>query len=111
MITFKIDKQVQELISYRKISFTIIWWSDSGKKIPNTAIGTETKGENELHYVVRTRAGYQDKIWIKIKRQNDKYAIVENYTRTELEELGFTDEEIQNAISLTLYDEILKKPT
>ncbi len=111
VITFKIDKQVQELISYRKISFTIIWWSDSGKKVPNTAIGTETKGENELHYVVRTRAGYQDKIWIKIKRQNEKYAIVENYTRTELEELGFTDEEIQNAISLTLYDEILKKPT
>ena len=111
VITFKIDKQVQELISYRKISFTIIWWSDSGKKVPNTAIGTETKGKNEIHYVIRTRAGYQDKIWIKIKRQNEKYAIVENYTRTELEELGFTDEEIQNAISLTLYDEILKKPT
>ena len=111
LIVFQIDRQVQSLMSYRKISFDIIWWSDSGKKVPNDAIGKEIRGENELTYVVRTRGGYQDKIWVKIKRQNDKYAIIENYTRTELKELGVSDEEINSMKVLTLYDEILKKPT
>lgn len=111
VIVFKIDKQVQELISYRKISFDIIWWSDSGKKIPNDSIGYEEKGENLISYITRIRNGYKDKILVKILRQNDKYAIVDNYTSTELKELGYSDEEISDRRTLTLYDEILKKPT
>lgn len=111
LIVFKIDKQVQELMSYRKMSFDVIWWSDSGKKVPNDAIGIEQKGETKVHYVIRTRAGYQDKIWVKVLKQNDKYAIVENYTKQELQEIGYTNEEINGRKTLTLYDEILKKPT
>lgn len=111
IIVFETTEQVQSLISYRKISLDIIWWSDSGKKVPNEAIGIETKGENEVSYVIRTRAGYQDKIWIKVLRRNDKYAIVDNYTRDELKELGYSDEEIAGRSTLTLYDEILKNPT
>ena len=110
VIIFKIDEQVQEMISYRKVSFDIIWWSDSGKKIPNTALGKEQKGENEVSYIVRTRNGYQDRILVKVLRQNDKYAIVENYTSSELKELGYTSEEIKGRKTLTLYDEILKNP-
>lgn len=111
VIIFKIDEQVQEMISYRKISFDIIWWSDSGKKIPNTSLGKEQKGENEVLYIVRTRNGYQDKILVKVLRQNDKYAIVDNYTSSELKELGYTSEEIKERKTLILYDEILKNPT
>ena len=61
--------------------------------------------------MIRTRGGYQTKIWVKILRQNDKYAIVDNYTSTELKELGYTDEEIKGRGTLTLYDEILRNPT
>ena len=111
IVIFEIDEQVQELVSYRKISFDIIWWSYSGKKIPNTAIGKEQKGENEVAYITRTRNGYQDKIWVKILRQNDKYSIVDNYTSEELKALGYTSEEIKSRKTLTLYDEILKNPT
>ena len=111
IIVFKLTEQVQELVSYRKISFDVIWWSYSGKKVPNSAIGVETKGDNGISYVVRTRAGYQDKILIKIKKQNDKYSIVENYTNAELQELGYSAEEIYGRSTLTLYDEILKNPT
>ena len=110
ILVFKLTEQVQELVSYRKISFDIIWWSHSGKKIPNTAIGTEQKGENEISYVVRTRAGYQDKILIKVTKQNNKYSIVENYTNAELQELGCSAEELYGRKTLTLYDEILKNP-
>ena len=111
ILVFKLNEQVEELVSYRKISFDIIWWSNSGKKVPNSAIATEQKGDNEVSYVVRTRAGYQDKILIKITKQNDKYAVVENYTNAELQELGYSTEEINARKTLTLYDEILKNPT
>lgn len=109
VIVFEIDKQLQELISFRKISFDIIWWSNSGKKIPNEAIGYEQRGENQIAYVTKVREQYRDKVWIKILRQNEKYAIVNNYTDTELKDLGFTDEETKGRQTLTLYDEILKK--
>ena len=111
VIVFKIDKQVQEMISYRKISFDIIWWSYSGKKVPNDAIAYEQQGENQVAYVIRTRVGYQDKILVKVLRSNEKYAVVDNYESEELKELGYTDEEIRIRKNLTLYDEILKNPT
>ena len=111
VLVFKIDKQVSELTSYRKMSIDIIWWSDSGRKIPNDAIAYEQKGDNNIAYLVRIRGEYTDKILIKIKRQNDKYSIVENYTSKELQELGYTSEELKNRSTLTLYDEILRNPT
>ena len=107
VITFRIEKCVEELINYRKITFDIIWWSYSGRKIPNNAIQYEKKGENEVAYVVRTRAGYEDKIWVKELKTNGKYTIVDNYTSEELEELGFTSEEIKSRRTISLYDEIL----
>ena len=110
IIIFKVNQDVQDLISYRKISLDIIWWSDSGKKIPNESIAKEQKGDNEVPYVIRTRDGYSDKIYVKILRSNDKYSIVTNYTKDELKELGFTTEEIKSTKTLTIYDEILKKP-
>lgn len=110
IIIFKVNQDVQDLISYRKISLDIIWWSDSGKKIPNESIAKEQKGENEVSYVIRTRDGYSDKIYVKVLRSNDKYSIVTNYTRDELKELGFTTDEIKSTKNLTIYDEILKKP-
>lgn len=111
ILIFKLEKSIQELMSYRKISFDIIWWSNSGKKIPNEAIGYEQIEGNELAYVIRTRLGYQNKIWIKVLRQNDHYAIVENYSDSELHELGISETELRERKTLTLYDEILEKPT
>lgn len=52
VIILKIEKQIEELINYRKISFDLIWWDDSGLKVPNQAI-IEQDG---LNYVVRNRA-------------------------------------------------------
>jgi len=110
VIIFKLDKCVEELISYRKISFDIIWWSHSGKKIPNSAIKYEEKGKNKVAYVIRTRAGYQDKIWIKELKTNGKYTIVADYNSEELENLGYTSEEIKARGTISMYDEILINP-
>ncbi len=106
VMILKIEKEIEELINYRKISFNLIWWDDSGLKVPNQAI----LKEDNLNYVVRNRAGYLNKILVKIKKQGDKYAIVESYTTDELKKLGFTNEEMVAYKKISLYDEILLNP-
>ena len=108
IIVFKIDKAVQELIGYRKISLDAIWWSETGKKVPNTAIEYEEKNGEQIPYVIKTVAGYTNKVNIKILKQNEKYAIVDNYKSDELKKLGYTVEEIEDRKTIGLYDEILK---
>ena len=106
ILILRLTEQIEELINYRKITFDLIWWNASGLKVPNQAIVTE----NELNYVVRNRAGYLSKILVKVKRQGDKYAIIESYDTEELKELGFSDTEIANYKKISIYDEILINP-
>lgn len=106
LIILEIDKQISELANYRKISFDLIWWSDTGLKVPNQAIVEE----NGLNYVVRNRAGYLDKILVEVTRKNDKYSIVSNYSTDKLKELGFTTDEIINMKNLSIYDEVVLNP-
>lgn len=106
VIILKIEKQIEELINYRKISFDLIWWNDSGLKVPNQAI---IELDN-LNYVVRNRAGYLNKILVKVKKQGEKYSILEPYTSEELTTLGFSNKEIAQYKKISLYDEILLNP-
>ena len=80
VIVFKITREVEKLIEYRKISFDIVWWSFTGWKISNSALIEE----NDLTYVRRIKAGVEDKVLVKVLRQNDTYSIVDNYTDEEL---------------------------
>ena len=102
MIVFKINKQVEELISYRKISLDVVWWSYSGLKISNSSIIQE----GELTYVIRNRTGYKDKILVKILKQNQDYSIIRNYTTEELKALGYKKEQIISMKSIGIYDQI-----
>lgn len=105
LVVFKVEKYVEELINYRKISFDIIWWSVSGLKISNEAIKYDE--ERDLSYIIRKRVGYTDKIYIKILKQSDKYSIIENYDDSkELTEKGVSESEIKNRKKISMYDEI-----
>lgn len=106
LIVLEIDKEIEELTNYRKISFDLIWWSKSGLKVPNQAI-VEKDG---LNYVVRNRAGYLSKILVKVEKQNENYAIVDNYDIDELRKLGFTDSQINSYKKISIYDEIVINP-
>ena len=106
LLILEIDRQISELANYRKISFDLIWWSDTGLKVPNQAIVEE----NGLNYVVRNRAGYLNKILVNVTRKNDKYSLVSNYKTEELKELGFSETEIKSMKKLSMYDEILLNP-
>lgn len=102
IVVLKIDKCVEDLINYRKISFDIIWWSESGLKVPNSAI----KYEDDIAYIVRKRVGYTDNIYVKVLKQNENYSIIENYTRDELIEKGISKEKLTNRKTISLYDEL-----
>ena len=103
IIVFRITEHVEELVEYRQIAVDVIWWNYEGLKISNLAISEE----NDMSYVERSKAGYVDRIYVKVLRQNDTYSIVENYTDEELAELGFNEEYIDKRKILKLYDEIL----
>lgn len=102
LLVFEINQDVDSLIKYRKISLDVIWWSNSGLKIPNSAI----KYEGNFAYVIRNRAGLKEKIIVKVLRSNDKYSIVENYSYAELQEAGYDTSSIINKKSISIYDEV-----
>ena len=104
IIVLEINKQIGELANYRKISFDLIWWSDTGLKVPNKAIVQE----NDLNYVVRNRAGNFEILLVKVKRKNDKYSIVSSYSANELEKLGIEKNNYVKTISI--YDELMLNP-
>lgn len=103
VIVFKVTENVEELIEYRHVNVDIIWWSYQGLKVSNSSI----LEENDISYIEKRKAGYTEKIYVKILRQNDIYSIVENYTDEELSELGFDSEYINDREIVNVYDEIL----
>lgn len=103
-IVFSITEGIDELLNYRKTSFDIIWWDAEGYKVPNSSIITE----NDLSYVIRTRAGYLDKVLVKVKKKTDSYSVVTNYSTSELKDLKL-DKNVST--SIILYDELILKPT
>lgn len=106
LLILKLEKQVEELVNYRKISFDLIWWDKTGLKVPNQSIVEE----DGLNYVVRSRAGYLSKILVKVERKGEKYSIVEPYKTEDLKELGLSNSEIANYKKISIYDEILLDP-
>lgn len=106
LIVIEIDNEIEELTNYRKISFDLIWWSKSGLKVPNQAIAEQ----NGLKYVVRNRAGYLNKILVKVDKQNENYSIIDSYDVDELRKLGFSDSQINSYKKISIYDEILINP-
>ena len=112
LIILEVNKEISELINYRKISFELIWLSYSGYKVPNQAIIEE----NGLKYIVRKRAGFLKKILIKIpvingkEATNDKYSIIKNYTVDELRNLGISNKEINAYKGISINDEIVIEP-
>ena len=71
LIVFDLNTLTDELIEYRKISFNITWWSASGLKVPNTAVLEDKDG---FKYVVRKKAGQEQKAIVKVLNKNDKYS-------------------------------------
>ena len=104
IIIFKITTLSEELISYRKISLNITWWSYSGIKVPNDAI---LEDENNLKYVVKKTSTGTSKVYVKVLKKNDQYSIISNYSSDDLKNLGLDSSEYDG---IDVYDTILMYP-
>lgn len=102
-IIFEMDQMTEDLINHRKIAVDVIWWDESGLKVPKQALIQE----NGLYYVTRNKTGVQTKLLVKVKRQTDKFAIIAPYETEELQKLGYSSTEIRNYKKITNYDEII----
>ena len=102
-IIFQIDNMSEDLINHRKIAVEVIWWDVSGLKVSNQALIKE----NDLYYVMRNKAGVQTKMLVKVKKQTDKYSIIESYKNEELQELGLSAQDIKNYKKISNYDEVM----
>ena len=102
-IIFELNQMPEDLINHRKIIVDVIWWDESGLKVPKQALIKE----NGLYYVTRNKVGIQTKILVKVEIQNDKFAIIEPYKKDELKELGWTSDQIKKYKKITNYDEII----
>lgn len=102
-IIFQLEQMTENLINHRKIAIDIIWWDESGLKVPNQALIEE----NGLYYVLRNKAGVQSKILVKVTFKTESFSIIESYKTEELQELGISEEEIKNYKKINNYDEIM----
>lgn len=107
LLVLKITDGVEYLINYRKISVDITWWEREGLKAPKNSIIYE----NGLSYIVRMTAGNLNKILVKVVQENGNYCIIRNYKTSELEEMGYTADEIRKMKQVSIYDEILANPS
>ena len=105
-IIFQTNNLLDEFISHRKIAIDVIWWSESGLKIPNQALIEE----NGLYYVMKNKAGMQSKMLVKLKGQTDKFSIISSYSAKELQAIGYNEKDIRNYKKISNYDEIMLNP-
>ena len=103
LILLELEKGIELLTDYRKITFDLIWWKDTGLKVPNESI----ENRDGLNYILRNREGYITELLVKVERQGDKYSIVQPYSNEELQKMGYTTQEIINYKKITVYDEVL----
>lgn len=102
-IIFELSQMPETLVNHRKLAVDVIWWDESGLKVPKKALTQE----NGLYYVTRNKMGIQTKIPVKAETQNDKFAIIEAYEKEELKELGWTSDMLKNYKAIANYDEII----
>ena len=102
-IIFELNQMPETLVNHRKLAVDIIWWDESGLKVPKQALTQE----NGIYYVTRNKMGIQTKIPVKAETQNDKFAIIEAYEKEELKELGWTSDMLKNYKAIANYDEIV----
>lgn len=108
-IIFEVNRMTTTVINHRKISVNVIWWKKTGLKVPNQAIYTENINGKDVNYILRNKAGVEDKCYVKVERQNEAFSIISSYETKELKELKIDENYIKNYKNISNYDEIILK--
>lgn len=114
LVVLRTNSEVEMLTQYRKVSFDIIWWNYEGLKVPNSSIYDKQlmdETTKQLYATVKCvkleDAGYQKEVWVKVEKQVDDFAIIENYEDEELIQLGIPEEMIDDRYEISMYDEVI----
>ncbi len=75
IITFRINRMIEELINYRKTKVELIWDSEEGMIVPTTAIKKEENGVNKIFVINGKRAIEKQ---VNILLEADGQAIIES---------------------------------
>jgi len=98
-VYFKVSNGIEELVNLRESEVEIVWDSYEGLYVP---IETLKKDEaTGIYYIWINRYTETKSVPVKVRIQNDSYAVVKNYEAEELEELG-----IETEYELELYDRV-----
>ena len=97
-IIMEINNGIENLLDRRKYNFEFVWWEYEGMKIPKASL----KKINNVNYVQVMEYGEYISIPVKVLKENRNFAIIENYTQNELEELKLE----RNGL-VKMYDEIV----
>ena len=108
-IIFEINRMSSTVINHRKLSVDVIWWKKTGFKVPNQAIYTENINDKDINYVLINKSGIENKCYVKVEKQNEKFSIISSYETKELQELGIDENDIKNYKKISNYDEIILK--
>lgn len=115
LIIVKVNTDIEELAKYRKINLDVVWWTYEGLKLHKSLINkvpvTNISGDivTTLDCVRIKKAGFSEIAYIKVLKEFDNYAIVDNYTNQEYLDMGFTELDIANFVTLKLYSEVIVK--
>ncbi len=132
---FKINSNVEELTKYRKVSVDVVWWRTKGLKVNEDVIHytelqvpsgedkviqsgdemitVETSGDSMVTKTIKIptvtikKAYYDTEVFVKILKSAKGFVILDNYTTEELEQMGLSEEMINNRGTIKLYDELL----
>ena len=96
-----VDATVEYITRENDAEVTIIFSFTEGI---NSAIITE----NNLNYVIRTKAGYLEKVLVKVTKIGEDYSIVTNYSTSEIKDLEVSK---KAKTSIMLYDELIIEPS
>ncbi|MBQ9313850.1 MAG: hypothetical protein IJ220_02450 [Clostridia bacterium] len=113
LIFAKIETNIEELAKYRKINLDVVWWTYEGLKLHKSLITkkpvTNVSGDviTTLDSVKIKKVGFDETAYIKIVKEFDNYVIVDNYTTQDYLDMGFTEQDIANFVTLKLYSEVL----
>ncbi|MBR6688394.1 MAG: hypothetical protein IKL68_00045 [Clostridia bacterium] len=99
---FKITNGIEYIVDLRKIEIEIVWWKKTGLVVMNELLN---KYDNkDANYIYAVKYSEVVKVPVKVVRQNDKYSVIDNYSKEELKEL-----QIETDYKIKLHDRIILK--
>lgn len=104
IIILRINTNGITLLQYRKVKVEIIWWEGKGLKVSNKSLIKE----GDYFYVIRNKAGFKEKILVKLIKETSDYSLIGNYSTEELKDLKLKISE--DRVSINENDEILSNP-